>query len=145
MMRFLWRGTNFPAAAPIQSAARSVRRISTSSTVISTSAPHPRSAVFASVDGTANPNSTMIGPMIASAPTDATCNSENVRIPDVARRGSTPRSCSERTCAAVPAAPPNGAAVATALPTSCVDATSGSERCTPLSSWISMRCSTHVR
>ena len=48
-------------------------------------------------------------------------------MPDVARRGSTPRRCSARTCAAVPAAPPKGAAVATALPTSCVDAMSASD------------------
>ena len=83
MMRFFWRGTTLPMAAPIQSTARSVRSMTTSSTVMSTSAPHPSSAVLASVGGTATPKSTMIGPTMASAPTDATCNNEKVRMPEV--------------------------------------------------------------
>ncbi len=95
--------------------------------------------------GTATPKSTMIGPTTASAPTDATCNNEKVRMPEVERRGSTPRRWSARTCAAVPAAPPKGAAVATALPTSCVDAISASDGLPATSSWISSRCSTQVR
>ena len=47
-------------------------------------------------------------------------------MPEVARRASTPRRARARTWAAVPAAPPNGAAVATALPTSWVEAMSAS-------------------
>ena len=66
-------------------------------------------------------------------------------MPDVARRGSTPRRGSARTWAAVPAAPPNGAAVATALPTSWVDATNASDGVGPRPSSISRRCSTQVR
>ena len=77
---------------------------------------------------------------------DAICNSEKAMMPAVARRGSTPRRDSARTCAAVPAAPPNGATVATALPTSCVEAISASRgRPSIPSSWISIRCSTQVR
>ena len=111
---------------------------------MSASAAQPSMAARPSVAGTANPKMTMIGPTRASAPIDATCSSEKAMIPEVARRGSTPRRDSARTCAAVPAAPPKGAAVATALPTNCVDATSGRDGRGPLPSLISSRCSSHV-
>ena len=83
------------------------------------------------VAGTAMPKITMIGPTSASAPIEATWRSENATMPAVARRASTPRRARARTWAAVPAAPPNGAAVATALPTSWVDAMRASEGARP--------------
>ncbi len=62
-----------------------------------TSAPHPSRAVFASVDGTANPKSTMIGPMIASCADRRHLQQREREDPRRgATRGSTPRSCSER-------------------------------------------------
>ena len=87
-----------------------------------TNAAHPTSAVRASVWGTLMPTTTMIGPTSASAPIEAICNNENATRPETARRGFTPRRASARTWTAVPAAPPNGAMVATEEPTSCVAA-----------------------
>ncbi len=98
-----------------------------------------------SVAGTAKPKITMIGPTSASAPMEATCRSEKAMMPAVARRASTPRRARARTCAAVPAAPPKGAAVATALPTSWVEAMSGSGVRLPEPPSIRRRWSTQVR
>ena len=66
-------------------------------------------------------------------------------MPEVARRASTPRRARARTWAAVPAAPPNGAAVATALPTSWVEAMSASGVRVPEPPSIRRRWSTQVR
>ncbi len=97
------------------------------------------------VAGTAMPKMTMIGPTSASAPIEATCSRENATMPAVARRASTPRRARARTWAAVPAAPPNGAAVATAFPTSCVEAINASGGRAVVPSSIRRRCNTQVR